>query len=67
MEVFDLYRRNFMAKGLCPASEIDAKIMARVVPGEIRQVVANLIANAIDASDAGGEIRVTVKQQRGRM
>jgi PAS domain S-box-containing protein len=63
MEVLDLYRRNFMAKGLHPASEIDAKLMARVVPGEIRQVVANLIANAIDASDAGGEIRVTVKQQ----
>ncbi len=37
--------------------------MACVVPGEIRQVVANLIANAIDASSAGGEIRVTVKRQ----
>jgi signal transduction histidine kinase len=62
-EVLDLYRRNFMAKGLRVASEIDAQAMACVVPGEIRQVIANLVANAIDASNAGAEIRVTVKKQ----
>ena len=62
-EVLDLYRRNFMAKGLRIESEIEAQAVACVVPGEIRQVVANLIANAIDASGAGGEIRVTVKRQ----
>jgi PAS domain S-box-containing protein len=62
-EVLDLYRRNFMAKGLRVASEIDAQAMACVVPGEIRQVVANLVANAIDASDAGSEIRISVKKQ----
>ena len=62
-EVLDLYRRNFMAKGLHVSSEIDAQSTACVVPGEIRQVVANLVANAIDASSGGAEIRVTVKKQ----
>ena len=32
----------------------------RAIPGEIRQVVANLISNSIDALDAGGSIQVRV-------
>jgi PAS domain S-box-containing protein len=66
-EVLGLYRRNFMAKGLRVASEIDRNVIACVVPGEIRQVVANLIANAVDASDSGGEIRITVGKQGERV
>ena len=60
-EVLVLYRRNFMAKEIRVVSEIDAGAVACVVPGEIRQVVANLITNAIDASSAHGEIRVELK------
>ncbi|HEX3470902.1 MAG TPA: ATP-binding protein [Silvibacterium sp.] len=62
-EVLALYRRNFMAKEIRVISEIEAGAMACVVPGEIRQVVANLITNAIDASSAQGEIRVEVKKR----
>ena len=36
----------------------DVEICA--IPGEIRQVVANLLSNSIDALDAGGEIRMRV-------
>jgi signal transduction histidine kinase len=32
------------------------------VPGEIRQVLSNLIMNSADASKPGGEIRIRVKQ-----
>ena len=60
-EVLALYRRNFMAKEIRVVSEIDAGAIACVVPGEIRQVVANLITNAIDASSTHGEIRVELK------
>ena len=60
-EVLLLYRRNFMAKEIRIASEIAPGAIACVVPGEIRQVVANLITNAIDASSAHGEIGVEVK------
>jgi PAS domain S-box-containing protein len=57
-EVLVLYRRNFMAKEIRVISDIEAGAVACVVPGEIRQVVANLITNAIDASSAHGQIRV---------
>jgi PAS domain S-box-containing protein len=60
-EVLSLYRRNFMAKEIRLISEIQPGAIACVVPGEIRQVVANLITNAIDASSTHGEICVEVK------
>jgi len=66
-EVLALYRRNFMAKEIQVVSEIQSGAVACVVPGEIRQVVANLITNAIDASSAHGEIRVEVKKRAGEV
>jgi len=62
-EVLALYRRNFIAKEIRVVSEIEAHVIACVVPGEIRQVMANLITNAIDASSAHEEIRVEVRRQ----
>ena len=64
-EVLALYRRNFMAKEIRVAAEIEPHAIARVVSGEIRQVVANLITNAIDASSPRSEIRVQVKNLDG--
>jgi PAS domain S-box-containing protein len=61
-EVLALYRRNFMAKEIRIASEIEPDTVACVVSGEIRQVVANLITNAIDASSPHSVIRVKVKK-----
>jgi len=66
-EVLALYRRNFMAKEIHVASEIEAGAVACVVPGEIRQVVANLITNAIDASSSHGEIRVEAGTLGGKV
>lgn len=40
--------------------EIDDSLEVQAIPGEIRQVVANLIGNSIDALNAGGQIRVRV-------
>ena len=34
------------------------------VPGEIRQVIANLVSNSIDATDAGGKIDIRVSASR---
>src|SRR5215469_10468512 len=62
-EVLALYRRNFMAKEIHVISQIQPGVIACVVPGEIRQVVANLITNAIDASSVHGEIHVEVKSR----
>jgi PAS domain S-box-containing protein len=62
-EVLALYHRNFIARGIRVVSEIEPRAIACVVPGEIRQVVANLITNAIDASSDGGLIRLVVERQ----
>jgi PAS domain S-box-containing protein len=61
-EVLSLYRRNFMAKEIRVTSEIERQSIACVVSGEIRQVIANLVTNAIDASTARSQIRVEVKK-----
>ena len=44
--------------GIHPEIKQDPEIIA--VPGEIRQLLANLLSNSIDAVDAGGMIRIRV-------
>ena len=60
--VLHLYRRNFLSKEIEVTAEIDPGCVACVVPGEIRQVIANLIANAIDASSTGSPLRVSIRK-----
>ncbi len=59
-EVIELYRSRAQSRGiqLCLSAEPERK--ARVNSGEIRQVIANLVANAIDATPEGGTIAVSV-------
>lgn len=59
-EVLDLYRSRLAAKSLHLSVEADPDVSATVIGGEIKQVIANLIANAIDATEPGGSIRISV-------
>lgn len=43
---------------ICPEVDSDAEVFA--VPGEIRQVIANLVSNSIDALGTGGTVRIRV-------
>jgi PAS domain S-box-containing protein len=43
---------------ICPEIDSDAEVFA--VPGEIRQVIANLVSNSIDALGTGGTVRIRV-------
>ena len=43
---------------MCPEIKGDTEVLA--VPGEIRQVIANLLSNSIDAVQVGGRIRIRV-------
>jgi PAS domain S-box-containing protein len=65
-EMLDLYRSRGAARGLTMRSVRqeggDAEIYATVIAGEIKQVVANLIANAIDATPAGGVVETAVRR-----
>jgi signal transduction histidine kinase len=60
-QIADLYRNKLLRKNVQLELETDnAEIFA--VEGELRQVVSNLISNAIDAVEMNGRIRVRVRR-----
>ncbi len=61
-DTVDVYRARIMGRLLDCRTELEAGLYAHVVPGELRQVVANLIANAVDATEPGGQVHVTVRR-----
>jgi PAS domain S-box-containing protein len=58
-QTLDLYLRRIDSRSLSYTVDVDPGLSAHVVPGEIKQVVANLIANAIDATAPGGLIAIS--------
>ncbi len=60
-DVLDLYRRRIQSRKLDLVTDIQPGLVLTIVGGEIKQVVANLLANAIDAIEHSGTIRVSVK------
>jgi PAS domain S-box-containing protein len=66
LSVFASRTRN---KGIVLMPEIATDLELYAVPGEIRQIVANLLSNGIDAVDGGGQVRIRVsaaKQPSGK-
>ncbi len=61
-EILDVYRSRIQARGLTCTESIQPGLLARLIPGELKQVIANLISNAIDATDDGGTIHLCVAQ-----
>jgi PAS domain S-box-containing protein len=61
-EVLDLYRSRCQSRGvkLLASPDTTEPILATVNPGEIKQVVSNLVANALDATPTGGTITTSV-------
>jgi PAS domain S-box-containing protein len=57
LPVFSSRAKN---KGVELTSEVSGDPEIRAVPGEIRQLIANLISNSIDAVSGSGKIRVRV-------
>ena len=57
LPVFTSRARN---KGIELCSEVSGDSEVSAVPGEIRQLIANLISNSIDAVNGSGKIRVRV-------
>ena len=54
----DMLQSRITAKNAEIVREWTSELVIHAVPGELRQVFSNLIANAIDAVKAGGRLRV---------
>jgi PAS domain S-box-containing protein len=55
-----VFASRMRSKGIELAPEISSDLELYAVPGEIRQVVANLVSNSIDALEGGGKVRIRV-------
>ena len=63
-EVLSLYSRRMMEKNLRVQRQYDCAEEAVVYPGEMRQVLSNLITNAVEASSRNGLLRIRVRCTR---
>ena len=64
--VLRLYSNKFKTKNIQVYSEFGACPPLQGWPGELQQVVANLISNAADAVETGGTLKVNVSLRRRR-
>lgn len=63
-EVLSLYGRRIAEKSLQVDRQYDCPEEAVVYPGEMRQVLSNLVTNAIEASSPKGRLRVRIRCAR---
>jgi PAS domain S-box-containing protein len=60
-DVLVIYRRKLEYKGVTMQERITPDLKLYALEGELKQVLSNLIANAIDASHAGGKVWVCAR------
>ncbi len=67
LETLDLYRSRLEAKKIEVVSRIDPDAHAMTSTSNLRQVLANLVSNSLDAMPPGGRLglRVTLVQRNG--
>ena len=63
-DVLDLYAKRIELKSIGVRARLDEKIEIKASSGEIRQVVSNLVSNAIDALPSEGRLSVSVHSAR---
>lgn len=65
--VLHMLKQKLAAKELQVVAEIEANAVIFAMEGELRQVVANLIVNAVEASEKGGRIRIRLASDARRV
>jgi signal transduction histidine kinase len=65
-DVLSLYLPRIQAKNIGLLREYDENVQVTGMAGEVRQVVSNLVANAIDAMSEHGKLRIRVHCCKGR-
>jgi len=63
--VISVFAARARSKGVAIVPEFHADPCLNAVPGEIRQVLANLVSNSIDATSRQGRIVIRVSASRG--
>lgn len=63
-EALSLYLPRIQAKNIRLSREYDETVHVTGLPGEIRQVISNLVANAIDALPMEGALRIRIRHAR---
>jgi signal transduction histidine kinase len=63
-EVLALYARRLQQKKIRIVREYQTEQTVTALPGEIRQVLSNLVTNAIEASSMGGKLRLRIRPGR---
>jgi PAS domain S-box-containing protein len=63
-EVAEVYSAHATSARVEIEGEYNCLLRPKTLPGEIRQVISNVIANAIDASHAEGRLRIRVHDGR---
>lgn len=56
--VLDLHAPKLKTKNVAVDERYSANVSIVGIPGEIRQILSNLVSNAVDAMETGGELRV---------
>jgi two-component system NtrC family sensor kinase len=64
MEVLESYRRRLEYAGLEVREHYDSNANVKIYPSEVRQLISNLLSNAIEALPRGGKIAVHVCSSR---
>lgn len=63
-EVLVLYSRQIEEKRIKVVRQYRSEATVQVFPGEMRQVLSNIVTNAIEASPAGGRLVLRIHQAR---
>ena len=59
-ETFTLYTRRLATAGITVEKRFDSEGLVEAFPGEMRQVLSNLIVNSLEALNNGGHIKIHV-------
>ncbi|HET9698152.1 MAG TPA: PAS domain S-box protein [Terriglobales bacterium] len=61
-DIVTVYQRKLINKSITLRKNISSDLKLYAVEGELKQVLSNLLANAIEASDQGGRIQVSARR-----
>ena len=64
-ETVELFRQEVAERGIELVARTDAPVWVRADPGQLRQVLWNLLGNAADATPTGGRVEVGIVRQAG--